>query len=97
MPHAGHYLNILEQRREKARVASRFITDEYWAPLGVWVVREATRNCFAAPSLEFESKELMIKYASIFLRKKFNVSLDPILRKSRLLEQLKSQRTLFEY
>lgn len=91
-------LEYLEQKKRKGSVLLlRFITDEYWAPLGVWVVREATRNCFAAPALEFESKELMIKYASVFLRKKFNVSLDPILRKSRLLEQLKSQRTLFEY
>jgi hypothetical protein len=100
----GYYaarLALLEYFEKKKRKGSvlllRFITDEYWAPLGVWVVREATRNCFSSNALEFESKELMIKYASLFLRKKFNVSLDIILNKSRLLDHVKRQKTLFEY
>ena len=88
---------MLKTKRKGSVLLLRFITDEYWAPLGVWVVREASRNCFSSNRLEFESKDLMMKYASLFLRKKFNVSIDTILRKSRLLNELKIQKTLFSY
>lgn len=100
----GYYaarLALLEYFERKKRKGSvlllRFITDEYWAPLGVWVVREATRNCFLSNPLVFESKELMIKYVSFFLMKKFRVSLNHILRKSVLLTEMKMQKTLSLY
>ncbi len=51
-------LEYFTKKRMKGRVLLlRFITDEYWAPLGVWVVREATRNCFTSKEMEFGSKE----------------------------------------
>jgi hypothetical protein len=51
---AGAYyaarLGVLEylrsiQRQAKALIV-RDVTDEYWAPLGVWVIRETVRNAF---------------------------------------------------
>jgi hypothetical protein len=88
---------MIRNKRKGSVLLLRFITDEYYAPLGVWVVREATRNCFASKPIEFESKELMLKYSSLFLRKKFNVSIDTILKKSKLLENIRKQKTLFSY
>jgi hypothetical protein len=88
-------LEYFTRKKMKGRVLLlRFITDEYWAPLGVWVVREATRNCFSSRELEFESAELMMHYASLFLRRKFSVSAEVFYRKSRLLKERSSQQTL---
>ncbi|MDY6777779.1 MAG: hypothetical protein SVU32_03875 [Candidatus Nanohaloarchaea archaeon] len=51
---AGAYyaarLGVLEYLREVGRQAKvliiRDVSDEYWAPLGVWVIRETVRNAF---------------------------------------------------
>jgi hypothetical protein len=52
---AGAYhaarLGVLEHLEERGRQAKvlvlRHVSDEYWAPVGVWQVREAVRNAFA--------------------------------------------------
>jgi len=66
----GYYaarLAVLEYLKKVKRQSSvlllRFITGEYYAPLGVWVVREAVRKTMANKPLVFDSKELMLKYA----------------------------------
>jgi hypothetical protein len=38
----------------------RWITDEYWAPLGVWVIRETVRRSLESDPLEFEGMSSMI-------------------------------------
>jgi hypothetical protein len=41
----------LKSIRRCARViVVRSVSNEYWAPLGTWVIREATRKAMAAPS-----------------------------------------------
>jgi hypothetical protein len=81
-------------KRQAGVLALRFITNEYWAPLGVWVVREATRNSMSSKPIEFASKELMLKYAEALVRKKFSTDISSILQQSRLLDQINKQRTL---
>ncbi|MGV8162374.1 MAG: hypothetical protein ACP5N2_03535 [Candidatus Nanoarchaeia archaeon] len=88
---------FLRKKRKGQVLLLRFITDEYWAPLGVWVVREASRNCFSSNPLEFETKDLMMKYVSLFLKKKFGLAVEPIYKKSSLLSDLKMQKTLTEF
>ncbi|MGV8169180.1 MAG: hypothetical protein ACP5N3_03940 [Candidatus Nanoarchaeia archaeon] len=91
-------LEYFTNKRMKGQVLLlRFITDEYWAPLGVWVVREATRNCFSSAKLEFENKELMQRYVSLFLRKKFGLAVEGIYNKSSLLKNMKNQKTLVDF
>jgi hypothetical protein len=85
---------LVGMRRQSGVLALRFITSEYWAPLGVWVVREATRKSMASKPIEFGSKELMLKYASVFVKKHFNFDLDTLLRQSKLLDQIQRQKTL---
>jgi DNA repair protein NreA len=91
-------LEYFHNHKKKGRVLlMRFISDEYWAPLGVWVVREASRNCFSSRSIKFESGELMQSYASRFLRMKFNIALEKFLQESILWKSMKTQRDLSNY
>ena len=94
----GYYaarLGVLEGLKKIRRQASvlclRFITNEYWAPLGVWVCRNATRKSIESKPLEFGSKELMLDYVRKFAQKKFGMNIDPILRQSDLLNEINSQ------
>ena len=75
----------------------RFITDEYWAPLGVWVVREASRASLNSGGLEFESEELLFKYAQIKLKKQFNIDFNAFLNKSNIYKERKTQKTLISF
>ena len=84
-------------KRQAGVLALRFITSEYWAPLGVWVVREATRRSMSSKPIGFGSKELILKYAKAFVKKKFNFNLDTLLRKSRLLDHMHNQRRLRDF
>jgi len=67
-PLAGGYyaakLPVLEYLIEIKRQASVFIlreiTPDYWAPLGVWVVREGVRKALQNPPETFESLEAAI-------------------------------------
>ncbi|MBD3313593.1 hypothetical protein GF345_04075 [Candidatus Woesearchaeota archaeon] len=88
---------LSEIKRQGSCLCLRFITNEYWAPLGVWVVREATRNAMASKPIEFGSKELMLEYARHLVKKKFGYNLDNILGKSILLRNLNSQMKLNKY
>lgn len=67
-PLAGGYyasrLAVLEYLTEIRRQASVFvlreITPDYWAPLGVWVVREGTRSALRNPPKQFDSLEAAV-------------------------------------
>ncbi|MDD3246761.1 MAG: Nre family DNA repair protein [Methanosarcina sp.] len=67
-PLAGGYyaarLPVLEYLTEIKRQASVFvlreITPDYWAPLGVWVVREGMRKALQNPPKSFDSLETAI-------------------------------------
>ncbi|MBD3203592.1 hypothetical protein GF327_04815 [Candidatus Woesearchaeota archaeon] len=100
----GYYaarLGILEHLKNRKRQASvlclRFITNDYWAPLGVWVVRQATRKALESKPLEFSSMDLMIKYAKLFVKKKFDFDLDNLLRRSVLIKEIKEQKKLDQF
>lgn len=86
-----------EMKRQAKVIALRFVTDEYYAPLGVWVTREAARTAMSNKPIEFSSKELMLKYLKHFVRKKFNYDIDFMLRDSKLLKEIKSQKKLWEF
>jgi DNA repair protein NreA len=91
-------LEKLKQTKKQGNVlALRFITGEYSVPLGVWVVREATRKSLQSPPLNFASKELMLEYAKKLAKKKFGINLDEILKKSIILTKLKTQIRLTNF
>lgn len=98
----GYYaarLAILERLKADGRQSSvlvlRFITEEYSAPLGVWVVREAVRKAMTAPPIRFADRELMQRYAVDLCRKRFGYDVTATLgTRSRLLKNLKVQTRL---
>jgi len=100
----GYYaarLPILERLKEMKKQSTilvfRFITGEYSIPLGVWVVREATRKSVQSKPLNFGSQELMIDYSKKLAKKKFGINLDNILAKSIILHNIKTQRNLHSF
>ncbi|MEM4710700.1 MAG: hypothetical protein QXL18_02015 [Candidatus Woesearchaeota archaeon] len=88
---------LREQKKQASVLALRFISDEYWAPLGVWVVREATKKTMNSKPLEFSDRKNMIKYAADFVKKTFNYDLNQILKKSILIRTLNSQKKIEDY
>lgn len=86
--------HLTQQKRKAGIIALRFITEAYWAPLGVWVVREAARAAMASKPLSFGSWELLQRHAESLVRRTYGVSVLPVLRESRLLAERRSQTTL---
>ncbi|MBD3355267.1 hypothetical protein GF361_04750 [Candidatus Woesearchaeota archaeon] len=100
----GYYaakLPITEKLRKINRqgtvLALRFITGDYAVPLGVWVVREATRKSLNQKPIEFSDRELMLKYAKALIKKKFNYDLNKLLKKSIILNNIKNQTKLSSF
>jgi|ETNmetMinimDraft_2_1059921.scaffolds.fasta_scaffold50730_1 hypothetical protein len=94
-------LGILEKfskiKKQASVLVIRMITGEYAVPLGVWVVREATRKALNNKPIEFSSKELMLIYAKSLIKKKFGYNIEHILKSSILLNNLKNQRKISEF
>ncbi|WP_094226656.1 Nre family DNA repair protein [Methanolobus psychrotolerans] len=93
----GYYaarLGALEYLHSIHRQATVFmvreIRPEYWAPLGVWVVREGVRKAFNSEVRRFESVELAL--ADISMR--LNTSSSQWMPKTSLLPDIRFQRTL---
>ncbi|MDK2849449.1 MAG: repair protein NreA [Candidatus Woesearchaeota archaeon] len=97
----GYYaarLSLLQHLEDKKKQASvlliRFITKEYWAPLGVWVVRETVKKVLNTKPLRFSSNELALEFAKKYALKYFSTNLNSLLKRSKLLQEINSQRQL---
>ena len=88
---------LIKMKRQASVLALRFITREYAVPLGVWVVREASRKSLDNKPIEFSSQELMLKYACSLVKKKFGFDVDYILKKSVLLKNIREQSKLSHF
>jgi len=96
---AGAYyaarLGVLEHLQERGRQAKclvlREITDDYWAPVGVWQVREGVRNAFEGePGVGQTFSETLSAVAD-----QLPVSVGALRRKSELVAGLQSQLSDF--
>jgi len=88
---------LKSQKRQATVLALRLVTNDYWAPLGVWVVREAVKKAMNSKPLEFNTREEMINHTINFAKKQFNYDLNPMIKESELLKQIKTQKKLNEY
>jgi hypothetical protein len=88
---------LKSMRRQATVLALRLVTDDYWAPLGVWVVRCAVQKAMENKPLEFDSKETMLEYVKKFAKEKFNYDLTPMIRSSELLKQVRVQKKIGEF
>jgi len=90
---AGAYyatkLGIIEHLRERNRQAKaivlREVTPDYWAPLGVWVIRETVRNAFNNPE-ELENAE-QVKWR---INSNFRFLFKRIKKRSKMLDRRQS-------
>lgn len=82
----------LEATRQCARViVIRSVSAEYWAPLGTWVIREATRGAMKQPGIPCETVGEAVMRAGI-------ASGFPGWEGySTLLPEIRNQRTLFDF
>ncbi len=83
--------------RQAAALVLRFISQEYYAHLGVFVCREASRKAINAKSIVFNDTDLMLKAVTENIKKRFNLDITPILKKSKLLTTVNKQKKLFSY
>lgn len=96
----GYYatrLAVLEYlhriRRQAMALAVREISPSYWAPLGVWVVRETARRALGGEPHRFDTVEEAIK----FMAHGFKVQKSRWVAESVLLRQLLEQRKLEQF
>lgn len=96
---AGAYyaarLSVLERlvrvRRQAAVFMYREITEDYWAPLGVWVIREAVRTAMEGKGLVFGDVESALRHT---LRR---TRTPEWVRRAVLPREARVQRTLKEF
>ena len=80
----------LKNIRRCARVIIiRRISSDYWAPLGTWVIREATRKAMNTPPVVCSSIDVAVNQVSVRLGS------GSWFGHSTLIPELKTQRTLF--
>ena len=84
-------------KKQSSVLALRFVTDDYWAPLGVWVVREAVKKAMLNKPISFQTKQEMLKYAFEYIKKNFDFDVNTLYKKSIILKELKEQKKLGEY
>ncbi len=83
--------HLLKIGRQATAIVVREVTDEYWAPLGVWVIRETVKNAMASKPSSFSS----LAQAAAHITAKVRVKAWE--RSSKLLHEIKTQRTLLDY
>ena len=88
---------LCEEREQASVLVLRFITPEYTAPLGVWVVREATRKSLAAEPVFAGSRAELLEKARVLVQEKVGVDIDRYLKASRLLEEISSQSKISSF
>ncbi len=91
-------LEKLEALKKKATVmAIRFITPEYYMPLGVWVVREAARKALNANPLMFNNLRTALLWVKSIALKQYHFDITEMLKKSKILNFLKKQSKIKEF
>jgi DNA repair protein NreA len=78
-------------RRCARVIVVRSVSNEYWAPLGTWVIREATRKAMAGPPEACPTLDAAVARAVRAIGSGVWVS------HSTLIPELRTQRTLFQF
>jgi len=86
---ACEYLKTV--RRCARVIIIRSISSDYWAPLGTWVIREATRKAMQNPPVTCETLDNAVRQVSVILGS------DTWTCHSTLIPELRTQRTLFHF
>jgi len=88
-------LAVLEHLKKAGRCARviclRDISGDYWAPLGVWVIREAAHKALDARPFKVASLQDAINAASFSLGSRFWIS------RIEMLRDMQQQKTIFDF
>jgi len=88
-------LEYLEKEKKQASVlAIRIELPSYWAALGVWVVRESVKKAIENKKFSFSDMKEMLESSRKIGMIKFGYDPSKILKKSKILENIKTQTTL---
>ena len=88
------YLNKL--KRQACVLTIRIETPSYWASLGVWVVRESVRKTLKR-KMEFATKGELLESTKKIGKVKFNFNPEIILKRSRIMNEVLTQKKLVEW
>lgn len=86
------YLDV--EKKQASILAIRIELPSYWAALGVWVVRESVKKAMGNRKLEFPERKELLESARKIGMIKFGFDPEKILKKSKVLENMKTQATL---
>jgi hypothetical protein len=89
------FLNSI--KRQAGVLAIRIETPSYWASLGVWVVRESVRKAIGKGIMKFRDLNEILESTRKIGKIKYNFDCQTIFNKSKLLNQIKTQKKLNEY
>jgi hypothetical protein len=89
------YLNNI--KRQASVLAIRIETPSYWAALGVWVVRESVRKAMVKEAIKFQDLNETLESIRKIGKIKYNYDAESIMKKSKLLNQIKTQKKLVEW
>lgn len=84
-------------KRQAGVLAIRIETPSYWAALGVWVVRESVRKALTNKKLDFRDLNELLESSRKIGMIKFGFDNDDFLKRSKLLEQVRTQRSLGDW
>lgn len=87
----SEYLSAV--RRQATAIVFREVSEEYWAPCGVGILREVTREAMNKKPLVFDNMNDALNE----IKKQFKLPFDIYLRKSKLIENLKTQKRLSSF
>lgn len=87
----AEYLN--KTKKQASCLVLREVREEYWAPCGVGILREASRNAFAKKPEKFATLEETLEAA----QKRLRIPISEFTKRSKVLEELKNQKRLQEF
>ncbi len=100
----GYYatrLAILEYlvgiKRQASALVLRFETPEYWASLGVWVVRNACRKILNVNYESFDDKNKALEKMKEIALNNLRIDVSNLIKDSKLIRNLNEQKRLFSY
>ncbi|MHB8586039.1 MAG: Nre family DNA repair protein [Thermoplasmatota archaeon] len=83
--------HLTGRNRQAAALVLREITEDYWAPLGVWLIRETVRLALRGPPTPFPSLDEALRTTAA------SMEFRDWLRASHLLRERKHQRRLTDF
>lgn len=100
----GYYasrLRVLEYlksiKKQAATLVLRFVTNDYYAKMGVWVCRETAKKATLSHPIAFDSKEQLLKFTQLFIKKRFNYDISNFYKESKLLNYVNMQNKLTQW